>query len=263
MLQLNLKLSKTNLFQDRDFVVVADGIFSEKIEFHNIVLILHVFVKVYVLAAQRTTTNCVSRFAVFLLISRSQRQLDNMPRKVKNHRNNRLESWIFIETTYNHIGFEIENYKLAGHVMPDPGYALAQFQFFFLSGRERVFRRKLQPTILPSSVTSKTATMVTGIDENYYTGMELNQPYLVDEIECHRPLADHHFWAFQISHVTLPNFVDARLKLASHFILLPILLTLVNEKTRNKWLFLILHINPSISSNSLIINKTLKLQRLV
>jgi len=67
--------SEVYLLENGNFVVVANGIFAEEVEFDNEVFVVEVLVQIDVLTPERAAANRVGRFAVFFFVSGSQRQL--------------------------------------------------------------------------------------------------------------------------------------------------------------------------------------------
>jgi len=67
--------SDVYLLEHGNFVVVANGIFAEEVEFDNEVFVVEVLVQIDVLTPERAAANRVGRFTVFFFVSGSQRQL--------------------------------------------------------------------------------------------------------------------------------------------------------------------------------------------
>lgn len=62
----------------RDFVVVADGVFTQEVKLHHELLSIVLWVKFDVLDSQRAAAHGVGRLSFLLLVTRSQRQLEHI-----------------------------------------------------------------------------------------------------------------------------------------------------------------------------------------
>lgn len=60
----------------RDLVVVADGVFSQEVELHHILLTVHLRVQINVLHPQRAAAHSVRTLPLLLLITCPQSQLE-------------------------------------------------------------------------------------------------------------------------------------------------------------------------------------------
>lgn len=63
------------LLDDRNFVVVANGVFTQEVKFHNTLTDVEFVVEGDVFNTQGAAAHCVCRLALFLLITSSQGQL--------------------------------------------------------------------------------------------------------------------------------------------------------------------------------------------
>lgn len=63
------------LLDDRNFVVVTNGVFTQEVKFHNALAAVELVVQSDVLDAQGAAAHRVCRLALFLLITGSQGQL--------------------------------------------------------------------------------------------------------------------------------------------------------------------------------------------
>lgn len=63
------------LLDDRNFVVVTNGVFTQEVKFHNALAAVEFVVESDVFNAQGAAAHRVCRFALFLLITSSQSQL--------------------------------------------------------------------------------------------------------------------------------------------------------------------------------------------
>lgn len=60
-----------------NFVVVTDGVFTQEVKLHDVLLTFIFWIKVDVFNSQRAAADCVCSLPLLLLITRSQSQLVN------------------------------------------------------------------------------------------------------------------------------------------------------------------------------------------
>lgn len=68
----------THPFLHRDFVVVADGVFTQEVELHHILLAIILWIEFDVFHSQRAAAHRVGSLSFLLLITRSQSQLERV-----------------------------------------------------------------------------------------------------------------------------------------------------------------------------------------
>lgn len=66
-----------------DLVIIADGVFSQEVKLHHILLLVQLGVKFDVLHPQGAAANCVRRLAFFLLVTCPQSQLQGAERETQ------------------------------------------------------------------------------------------------------------------------------------------------------------------------------------
>lgn len=65
-------------FLHRDFVVVADGVFTQEVKLHHILLAIILWIQFDVFNSQRAAAHSVRSLSFLLLIARSQSQLEHI-----------------------------------------------------------------------------------------------------------------------------------------------------------------------------------------